>query len=124
MHQAARCDILYFDTLSPLEDGIGLSKVDGAGGEIVEALVISALVVMLDEVSDGVLRSARQIVVFQQDADLEGLMPPLDLALDLQRIRCPADMINSLIFQPVGQVARDVRRAIFGRQSRPMATVA
>ena len=41
------------------------------------------MVVMLDEGGDRRLELALQVVVFQQDAVFEGLVPALDLALRL-----------------------------------------
>src|SRR5688500_5463347 len=47
-------------------------------------------------------------------------MPPLDLALSLRMIRCTADVLHTLFFEPVSQVACNIRRAIVAEQSRPM----
>jgi len=43
--------------------------------------VVSAVVVVVDERVDLGLKVAGQIVVLEQDAVLEGLVPALDLAL-------------------------------------------
>ena len=56
--------------------------------------MITVVVVALDEGADAGLKIARQIVVFQQDAVLEGLMPALDLALRLGMVRCAADVVD------------------------------
>ena len=58
-----------------------LARVDVSGGEIVQALVIAAVIVMLDKVGNGPFEVAGQIVVFKQDATLQREMPSLDLAL-------------------------------------------
>ena len=48
--------------------------------------MIAVVVVMLDKGRDGRLKLALQIVIFQQNAVLEGLVPALDLALCLGMI--------------------------------------
>ena len=71
-------------------DGTSLDLVlatDIIGGrDVVEALVVAVVVVMIDEFRDAVFEIAGQVVVLQQDAVLEGLMPTLDLALCLGMI--------------------------------------
>ena len=62
--------------------------------------MITVVVVALDEGADAGLKIARQIVVFQQDAVLEGLMPALDLALRLGMVRCAADVVDTLTLEP------------------------
>jgi hypothetical protein len=49
--------------------------------EIAQALVMAAMVVVIDECVDLGLEVAGQIIVLKQDAVLERLMPALDLAL-------------------------------------------
>jgi hypothetical protein len=66
------------------QDGLAASEVDVGGCEIAKALVISLMVVVLDERFDFDFEAARQIVVFQQDAVFERLMPTLDFALGLR----------------------------------------
>jgi len=48
-----------------------------------KCLVVAAMIVMLDESLDGLLKGAREIVVLEQNAVLQGLVPELDLALGL-----------------------------------------
>ncbi len=45
-------------------------------------------------------------------------MPALDLALRLRVIRCAADVIHFLVFQPFSQIAGDIGRAIVREQPR------
>ncbi len=59
---------------------------------------------MLDEGVDLGFEIARQEVVFEQDAVLEGLMPPLDFALRLRMIWCTTRMLHAFVFQPFRQV--------------------
>ena len=69
-------------------NGVVPAEVDVGGGEVGEAFVVAAVVVVLDEGADAGLEIARQIVVLQQDTVLQGLMPTLDLALGLGMVRC------------------------------------
>ncbi len=118
MKQAPGFDSLSFDPFSLLQDGLTAPEVDVGRGEVLQALVIAPMVVMLDEGVDLLPEIAGQIVVFQQDAVLQGLMPALDLALGLRVVRGAADVIHLPIFQPFGQFARDVTRPIVTEQSR------
>ena len=92
------------------------SEVDISGREIAEALVIAVVVVMLDKGRDGRLEFALQIVVFQQNAVLEGLVPALDLALCLGMIGGAADMGHTMFFEVFGKVTGDVTWAVVAQQ--------
>src|SRR5690606_9264334 len=97
MKQAALYDGFAFDPFPFQHDNVAAPEVDVGGCEIAKALVVSAVVVMIDEGRDLPLEIARQEVVFEQgEADkqsiqridcppnvLERLMPALDLALGL-----------------------------------------
>ena len=83
MQQAARLDGLGFDLLSSFEDGFGHAAVDVDGGEVTQALVVAVVIVVLDEGRHGFLERPGQVVVLEQDAVLEGLVPAFDLALGL-----------------------------------------
>ena len=54
--------------------------------------MVAAVAVVPDESAGAGLEVAWQIVVLQQDAVLQGLMPTLDLALGLRMVRCAADV--------------------------------
>ena len=84
------------------------AKVDIGWCDVVQALVVALIVVIVDESPDLPFQIAGQIVVLKQDLVLHHLMPVLDLALCLRVMRSPANMIHALVFQPVGQIARDV----------------
>ena len=49
--------------------------------------MIAVVVVALDEAPDMRFEIAGQVVVFEQNSVLQGLMPALDLALDLRMMR-------------------------------------
>ena len=84
--QASALDGLSFDPFSFQQDGLAASEVDVGRGEIGDALVVSQVVVVGDEVADLGFEITGQIVVLEQDAVLERLMPSLDLALCLGMI--------------------------------------
>ena len=73
MLQAAVGDGLSFDPFSFCQDGATPPAVDVGRGEIVDALVVSAVVVVGNEGFDLGFEIAGQEVIFQQDAVLEGL---------------------------------------------------
>ena len=72
---------LSLDPLSLCQDGRAAPEIDVGWGEIVDAFVVTAVVVVVDERGDLRFEITRQEIVFQQDAVLEGLVPALDLAL-------------------------------------------
>ena len=81
------------------------------------------MVVVLDKGGNLRLEIARQLVVFEQDAVPERLMPTLDLALGLRMTWRTAQMLDVSLAKPFRQIARDVGWAIVGQQSRPMDDV-
>ena len=91
---------------------MGASEVDVSRGEITEALMIAAMVVVVDEPVDLGFQVTRQIIVLKQDAILERLMLALDLALCLRMAGGAAHVTHIAFVQPFGEVGRDVGRAI------------
>ena len=63
---------------------------------------------VLDEGRDVSLEIAGQIVILEQDAVLECLVPALDLALGLRMIGGAADMVHFPVIEPFGQVGSDI----------------
>src|SRR6185369_17784782 len=104
--QAAVNNGLSLDPFSFGQDGWTASKVDVGRGEIVDALVISAVVVVVDEGRDLSFEVAGQEVVFQQDAIFESLVPALYLALGHRMIGRTAQMFDVAVIEPLGEVAR------------------
>ena len=86
------------DLLSAFEDGFGLAKVDVGGCQVSEALVVAAVVVMIDEVADGMLEGSKHAIIFQQDAVFQGLTPSLNFALCLWVVWGGANVIHPLLF--------------------------
>ena len=108
MVQAAVLDGQFLDLLSPFDDSGVPAEVGVSRGDVVQALMVAVIVVMIDELADLVLKVTRQIIVLQQDAVFERLMPSLDLALGLRMVWRPSNMIHFLVFQPFRQVTGDV----------------
>ena len=114
VYQSASLDSFAFDPFSFQQDGLTASEVDVGWGEVVDALVIAAVVVVGHEGLDLVSQIAGQIVVLQQDAVLERQMPALDLSLCHRMIGRAADMPHVLFVEPCRQFRRDVARAVVG----------
>ena len=85
--QASGFECLVFDPFSFQQNGLASAEVDISGCEVGDAFVVSKMVVVADEVSDFLFEITRQIIVLEQDAVLEGLMPALDLALRHRMVR-------------------------------------
>ena len=79
MKQAPGFDGLPFDPFSLLQDGLAASEVDIGRSKVLQALVVAPVIVMIDEGVDLQPEITGQVVVLQQDAVLQGLMPALDL---------------------------------------------
>ena len=84
------------------------SEVDVCRGEVVDALVVSSMIIMIDEGFDLGFQICRKEVVLQQDAVFQGLMPSFDLALGLRMVWRSPDVADFSVAQPFGQFARDV----------------
>ena len=102
MQQAPMFDGLSFDPFALFDDGRCPAEVGIGGRHVVQALMVTLVVVVLDEGLDLGFEVAGQKVVFQQDAVLEGLVPALDLALGLRVHRGTADMAHAVGADPFG----------------------
>ena len=120
MLQAAVCDGLSFDALAFGQDHLGSAEVDVGGREVIDALVIADVVVVLDEGADLPFEVARQIIVVEQDAVLQGLVPALDFPLGLGMIRSAAHMLHVFALEPRGQIVRDVTRSVVAQKPRSL----
>ena len=118
--QASALDGLSFDPFSFQEDGLAASEVDVGRCQIADALVVSLVVVMINEVADLGLEIARQIVVLEQDAVLQRLVPAFDLALGLGMEGRATDMLDAAVLEPFRQIAGDVRGTVVAQQTWPM----
>ena len=80
--------------------------------------MVASMVVVFDEGFDGLLECTGQVVVFEQNPVLHGLVPALDLALGLGMVRRTANVIHALAIKPPGQVVGDVGRSVIAEQPR------
>ena len=83
MKQASVLDGLSFDPFSFKQDGLASAEVDIGRGEIGDALMVSQVIVVSDEVADFGFKVTGEIIFLKQDAILQRLVPALDLALGL-----------------------------------------
>ena len=113
-------DGVLFDASPFGQDGFAAPKVDICWGEVGDALVVSVVVVVIDEGGDGGLKFPFEEVVFEQDAVLQGQVPALDLSLRLGMHGRAANMFHAFAFEVFRQIASDVRRAIIAEQARFM----
>ena len=118
--QAALSDSVSFDPFTFEQDGLAASEVDVGRSEIVEALVVSAMIVVLDEGRDLGFEVFLEEVVFQEDAVLQRLVPTLDLALRLPMAGSAVDLVDLVLLQPFAEIGGDVTRTVVGQQARPV----
>src|SRR3712207_8608784 len=107
MQQAPLLDGPALDAFALEQDRLSAAEVDVGRGEVIEALVVAAVVVVLDEGLDPRLELARQMVALEQDAVLQRPGPALDLALGLRVAGRSADVLHPLAGEPIGEVAGD-----------------
>ena len=80
--------------------------------------MVAVVVVMRDEGIDLRFELTGKIVVLEQDAVLQRLMPALDLALGLGMARRATEMLDVLFVEPFGQAGSDVAGTIIRQQAR------
>ena len=114
--QAAGFERLSLDASSLSQDGFVTAEVDVRRRDIVPALVISPMIVVVDEGCDLGFEIAGQEVVFQEDAVLQGLMPSLDFTLRLRVIRRTTRVLHAFALQPISQIICYVTGAIIAEQ--------
>jgi hypothetical protein len=74
-------DCALLDLIAAFADAITLPEVDIGRLQIVEALMVAAMIVVLAEVVDGALEITGQVVVFEQDALFNERCVGADLSL-------------------------------------------
>lgn len=118
MVQAAVLDGLLFDTPPFSQDGFTATQVDVSRGQFADAFVITVVLVAFDEGGDGCFEFDLEEVVLQQDAVLQGLVPPFDLSLRLGMHRGAANVLHAFVFEVFRQIGSDIGRAIVAEQTR------
>jgi hypothetical protein len=118
VEQASLPDGLLLDALSVEQDGLCSAEEDIGGCHVVQAFVVAAVVVVLDEGVDPRFELAGKVVVLEQDAVLECLMPALDLALGLGMTWRTAEMLDLPLVEPLGETRCNVAGTIIRQQAR------
>ena len=118
MLQSAQFDGVSFDPFSVQQDGLASPEVDVGRGQVADAFVISAVIVMFDECRDLRFEVVGEEVVFEQDAVLERLVPALDLSLRLRMAGSAVDLFDGTLFEPFAKVRGDVTGAVAPTEGR------
>jgi len=108
MQAASLFDGLSFDGFPPFEYGRSSSEVDVSRGQIVQALVISTIVVVLDELADAPFELSWQIIVLEQDPIFHRAVISLDLALRHRVVSPTVDVSDAFVLEPLAKLARHV----------------
>jgi hypothetical protein len=98
-------DGFSFDVFPPFKNGRSSAKVDVGRCQVVQALVVSAIVVVLDKLADALFELTWQIVVLLQNAVFHRSMISLDLALCHRMIRPTAGVADAVVIEPVAKLA-------------------
>src|SRR5260370_15848844 len=101
MQAASLLDRLSFDGFPPFKYSRYSAEVDVSRRQVVQALVVSTVVVVLDELVDAMFELTWQIVVFQQDLVFHRAVISLDLTLRHRVVRPAADMADAVILAAV-----------------------
>ena len=96
MLQAALLDCPFLDLFPFSENGFVAPEVDVCRCDVVQALVVTLIVVILDERADLAFEITGEGLVLQQNPVLHGLMPAFDLALGL-RMEWRAALLKKLL---------------------------
>lgn len=100
MLQAPMFDGLSLDPFAQFDDCRSPAEVGVGRRHIGQALVVSLVIVVLDEGLDVGFEVAGQEVVFQQYPVLESLVPTLNFALGLEVIWCAERELHAFVLQP------------------------
>src|SRR6266700_667241 len=120
MQAASLLDGFSFYLLPPFENGPAAPEVDVSRRQVVQALVVSTVVVVADELLDALFELSWQVVVVQQDPVFHRAMISLDLALRHRVIRPAADMSDAVVIEPLAKLARHVGWTVIAQQPWPM----
>src|SRR5207253_11019801 len=120
MQAASLLDGFSFDLFPPFENGPAAPEVDVSRRQVVQALVVSTVVVVADELLDALIELSWQVVVVQQDPVFHRAMICFDLALRLWLIRPVADMSDAVVLETLAKRARRVGWTVIARQPWPM----
>src|SRR6516165_9811155 len=120
MQAASLLDGFSFDLFPPFKNGLAAPEVDVSRRQVVQALVISTVVVVPDELLDALFELSWQVVVVQQDPVFHRAMISLDFALRHRVVRPAADMSDAVVLEPLAKLARHVGWTVIAQQPWPM----
>src|SRR5262249_17168026 len=120
MQAASLLDGFSFDLFPPFENGLAAPEVDVSRRQVVQALVVSTVVVVPDELLDVLFELSWQVVVVQQNPVFHRAMISLDLALRHRVVRPAADMSDAVVLKPLTKLARHVGWTVIAQQPWPM----
>jgi hypothetical protein len=95
-----------FDGFPPFEYGRCSTEVDVGWRQVVQTLVVAAVVVVLDELAGALFKLSWQIIVFQQDPIFHRAVISLDLALCHRVVSSTADVFDAFVLEPLTKLAR------------------
>src|SRR5262249_36275477 len=102
----------------PFENGLAAPEVDVSRRQVVQALVVSTVVVVADELLDALFELSWQVVVVQQDPVFHRAMISLDLALRHRVVRPAVDMSDAVVLEPLAKLARHVGWTVINSRGR------
>src|SRR5947209_5265860 len=105
LQAASLFDGFSFDLFPPFENDLAAPEVDVSRRQVVQALVVSTVVVVLDELLDALFELSWQVVVLQQDPVFHRAVISLDLALRHRVVRPAADMSDAVVIEPLAKLA-------------------
>ena len=92
-------DGFSFNLFPPFEKGLAAPEVDVSRRQVVQALVVSTVVVVLDEPLDALFELSWQVVALQQDPVFHRAVISLDLTLRHRVVRPAADMSDAVVLE-------------------------
>src|SRR5262249_12269752 len=101
----------------PFENDLAAPEVDVSRRQVVQALVVSTVIVVADELLDAVFELSWQVVVVQQDPVFHRAMISLDLALRHRVVRPAAAMSDAVVLEPLATLARHVGWTVIARST-------
>ena len=105
---AALLDCQFLDLFPFSENVFVAPEVDISGCDVSLALLVTLVVLILDEGLDLTFEIAGRAVILQQNPVLNALVQMLEFALGSRMDRGTPNVVHLLIAQPLGQIARDV----------------
>ncbi len=97
MEQATASNGELLDVFPSFDDGGGPSEIDISGDEVAEALMIAVVTIVADKGTGLRFEITWQIVIFQQNAVLQCLVPALDTGLGSSRPPLSSDPVRATI---------------------------